>query len=295
MTILRRTSHWICAAILAGPGVWSIQAQAAEDGNDNSQGDEQVATIPPGATGQLQRGVPDPKGNRPRSTPSNLIDHGGPVIPASKTYFIWWGPPSAFPKDATELESVAQGLSGSSYLGIMQQYMRGAPVSTNLAMSAGDTSAPPSRGPQTSTIVNEACKMIAANRWPTDPNALYTVVTSNFPKINYCAWHSHGTCNGVDIKVAYIPNASGVAGCDPGNLYNCNTYSQGTRSMADSYAHEFSEAITDPDINAWYDSSGNEIGDKCNFTYASCVNLGPGNSWQLQEEWSNAISACKQQ
>jgi hypothetical protein len=282
--------------MLAGPCVWNIQARAAEDGNDNSQGDEQVATIPANATGKLQRGVTDAKGpGKQSSQVKNLIDHGGPVVAASKTYFILWGPPVDFPTDVDNLTSLAQGMTSSSYLGIMQQYMRGTSISSTYMMVASDISAPPSRGPQTNTIVNEACKMIAANQWPLDSNALYTVVTSNFPRINYCAWHSHGTCNGVDIKVAYIPNASGVAGCDPGNLYNCNKYSQGTRSMADSWAHEFSEAITDPDINAWYDSGGAEIGDKCNFTYAACVNLGSGNSWQLQEEWSNANSACKQQ
>jgi hypothetical protein len=176
----------------------------------------------------------------------------------------------------------------------MQQYMRTAPVSTAFVISAMDTSAPPARGPSTSTIVNEVCKVITANKWKLDPTALYTVVTSNFPShANYCAWHDHGTCNGTDIKVAYLPNPSGIAGCDPGNLYNCNSYSEGTRSLADSYAHEFSEAITDPDINAWYDNSGNEIGDKCNFKYSACVTLSTG-KWQLQEEWSNAISACQQ-
>lgn len=223
-----------------------------------------------------------------------MIDHGGPVIPGSKAYFIYWGPPASFPSDIMKLESLAQGLSSSSYLDIMGQYMRGASISTNFVMSASDISAPPAHGPQTSAIVSEACKMIAANGWALDPNALYTVVTSNFPKVNYCAWHSHGTCSGVDIKVAYIPNASGVAGCDPGNLFNCNQYSQGTRSIADSYAHEFFEAITDPDINAWYDSRGEEIADKCEFMYSSCVDLGRGNSWQLQEEWSNVGSVCKQ-
>jgi hypothetical protein len=172
--------------------------------------------------------------------------------------------------------------------------MRGATPTTAYVISASDISAPPRRGPSTATIVNEVCSVIKAHGWQPDATALYTVVTSNFPRVNYCAWHDHGTCNGTDIKVAYLPNASGVAGCDPGNLFSCNTYSQGTRSMADSYAHEFSETITDPDINAWYDSSGNEIGDKCNFTYSACVNLGTNNSWQLQEEWSNAAKACVQ-
>jgi hypothetical protein len=64
--------------------------------------------------------------------------------------------------------------------------------------------------------------------------------------------------------------------------------------LADSFAHEFSETITDPDLNAWYDNGGSEVADKCSFMYSVCVNLSTG-SWQLQEEWSNSASACVQQ
>lgn len=260
-----------------------------------NQGNGNADTIPPGARGKLQRGVDNGKG--PKNTqPKNLIDHGGPVRSASQQYFIWWGTPSDFPADAaTQLPALAQGLSNSSYLAIMNQYMRGATATTTFVLSAGDTSAPPSRSPSTATIVDEACKVINANKWTADSNALYTVVTSNFPhNVNFCAWHDHGSCNGVDIQVAYLPNASGVAGCDPGNLFSCNNFTEGTRSLADSYAHEFSEAITDPDLNAWYDAGGSEVADKCSFVYGSCVTLRK-TDWQIQEEWSNAVSGCVQQ
>jgi hypothetical protein len=226
---------------------------------------------------------------------SNLIDHGGEIMPASSVYFIWWGTQASFPTDAMAgMDAVVQGLTGTSFLGVMKQYMRGSNISTQLFNSAIDTSAPPRRSPSTSTIVNEACKIINQKGVTPDPHALYTVITSNFPRANFCAWHSHGTCNGVDIQVAYLPNTTGVAGCDPGNLYNCNNYSQGTRSLANIFSHEFAEAITDSDLNAWYDSSGSEIGDKCAWQFASCVNLSNG-KWQLQEEWSNSAGACVQQ
>ena len=91
-----------------------------------------------------------------------------------------------------------------------------------------------------------------------------------------------------------MPNTTGVAGCDPGNLYNCNGYSQGTRSIANVTSHEYMEAITDANASAWYDSGGSEIGDKCAWQFSSCVNLSTGN-WQLQKEWSNAITGCAQQ
>jgi hypothetical protein len=230
---------------------------------------------------------------------SNLVDHGGRVLASSNTYAIWWGSQRSFPADAESgIDALFEGLNSSSFLGISTQYMRGdggvssSSFHTNLTDAS---SSPPSRAPSTSTIVNEACKVINANRLTADPSALYLVYTSNFPAhVNYCAWHSDGTCNGVTIQVAYMPNTTGIGGCDPGNLYNCNTYTQGTRSLTNVSSHEFMEAVTDPDLNAWYDSSGSEIGDKCAWQFTSCVNLTTGN-WQLQEEWSNSASGCVQQ
>jgi hypothetical protein len=225
----------------------------------------------------------------------NLIDHGGKVLPSSNTYAIWWGTQSAFPSDAkTGLDSLFQGLNGSGILGVTAQYMRGASPASTFHTNWIDTSAPINHAPSVSTIVTEACKVIHQNGAEPDATGVYFVYTSNFPHANYCAWHSHGRCNGVDIQVAYMPNTTGVAGCDPGNLYGCNSYSQGTRSLANVTSHEFMEAITDADLNAWYDNTGAENGDKCAWSFSSCVTLTTG-SWQLQREWSNAVSDCVQQ
>jgi hypothetical protein len=229
----------------------------------------------------------------------NLIDHGGKVLPASNVYTIWWGPPASFPSDAKSgIGSMFQGINGTSFLGVAKQYMRGSTtMTTSYVTSLDDTSSsPPSRGPSTSAIVSEACKVINANGLAADSTALYLVYTSNFPggRVSYCAWHSNGTCNGTNIQVAYMPNTTGIAGCDPGDLYGCNTYSQGTRSLANVSSHEYMETLTDADANAWYDSSGSEDGDKCAWQFSSCVSLKNG-SWQLQKEWSNAISGCQQQ
>lgn len=257
--------------------------------------------IPPDAAGgTLQRGVAP--GNLPgyaraaASSTNNLIDHGGRILPTSQIYYIWWGNHTAWPSDSnSSLTTFASGLNGSSFLGdIFPQYMRGSGVSTGFVESLYDSSAAPTHAPKTSTIVNEACQMITANGKVPDPTAVYVVLTSTFPRgVNYCAWHSYGSCNGTIIQVAYMPNTTGVSGCnDP--VLTCNAYSQGTNSIANVLSHEFSEAITDANASAWYDSSGSEIGDKCAWQFQSCVNL-TNSSWQLQTEWSNAVSGCKQQ
>jgi hypothetical protein len=79
------------------------------------------------------------------------------------------------------------------------------------------------------------------------------------------------------------------------------------------FAHEQFEAITDPDLNAWFDSSGQENGDKCNFNFGATSTCnanglcaaGAGaakynqtfgnNNWMLQQNWRNSGGgACAQ-
>lgn len=237
---------------------------------------------------------------RKSSTSNLLVDHGGRVLPASNVYAIWWGNQASFPTDAKAgIDSLFEGLTSTSFLAIAQQYVRGAaPVTVTFKGNLTDTSSnPPSNSPRTSTIANEACRAIRNNGLTPDPTAIYFVFTSNMPHENsYCAWHSYGYCGGVAIQVAYMPNVAGVAGCDLYDVANlgCNSYSEGTAALANVTSHEFMEAVTDADISAWYDGSGSEIGDKCAWQFASCVNLTSG-PWQLQEEWSNATAGCVQQ
>ena len=230
----------------------------------------------------------------PNQGPTNLVDHGGKILTASKTYAIWWGAPASFPSDAkTGLTSLLSGLGGSSYLQLAQQYMRGAAVTSSYVTSYDDVSSPPSHSPQVRTIVDEVAKMLGPTAVP-DPQAIYFVFTSNDPVKSFCAWHSSGTVNGVTVQVAYLPNTDGVAGCDPGDLFGANTFGEGTRSIADSLAHEFMESVTDAvPVTGWADKNGAEIADKCNFVYGAPVRVGKV-SWQLQEEWSNATGGCVQ-
>lgn len=232
------------------------------------------------------------------TTGGNLIDHGGKVLPVSNTVAIWWGNQSAFPADAQSgIDAMFEGLQGSTFLNVSSQYMRGATSSSSFHTNYTDTSAPPNSSPRVSTIVGEACRVLTANGATPDANTLYLVYTSNFPhQLNYCAFHSFGYCHSTTIQIAYMPNLANVGGCNPLSVADlgCNSYSEGTMALANASSHEFSETITDPLISAWYDNGGSEIGDKCNFSFASCVNLSTG-SFQLQQEWSNQVSGCVQQ
>ena len=66
--------------------------------------------------------------------------------------------------------------------------------------------------------------------------------------------------------------------------------------MASIIAHEQEEAISDPDLNAWYDRRGEENADKCAWTFGTVygpsgaqynVTLGSHN-YLIQRNWVNA-------
>src|SRR5262249_54154652 len=55
---------------------------------------------------------------------------------------------------------------------------------------------------------------------------------------------------------------------------------------------------TDPLLNAWFDASGQEIGDKCNFTFGPLDPAGGdvlwnGHEYIVQQEWDNGTSSCR--
>jgi hypothetical protein len=66
-------------------------------------------------------------------------------------------------------------------------------------------------------------------------------------------------------------------------------------------SHELTEAITDPELNAWFTAQGNEIGDLCNFVYgtntwdsAKANQMWNGRFYELQMEWDNHLKKCVQ-
>jgi len=272
----------------------NLSARAADkDDQKESQG---LEDFPAGATGGThQKGFAHHGGGGV----SNLLDHGGPVLLApTNFYFLWWGTQQAFGSELPLLVNFVQNLGSVDLFRMMDQYTRS---SHSVGLSYTDTnfsdsSAPPSRGPSVSTILGEVCRTITAAGASPDPFGMYAVLTSNFPgHVNYCAWHSWGTCNSQTIQVIYQPNPAGVAGCSTGVYPNNN---QQADSTANTLSHEIFETVTDPDGSAWFDKNGGEIGDKCAWTFnpvaGPYTNLVGNFSYYIQQEWSNKVSGCVQ-
>jgi hypothetical protein len=193
------------------------------------------------------------------------------------------------------------GMNRSAYLATANQYMRGRKAQTSFGGSFNDTTTSLPKKPMSAAMLGtEVQHVLAVNNLAVDPNGIYFVFTANMPNGGgFCAWHDNATVDGRQVAVAYMPNIGGVAGCDPGSQFDTTHYSETTRALANVSAHEMMEAITDAQPSsslAWIDGSGEEIGDKCAWQFADGVTLGSSNlQWQLQEEWSNAVTGCVQQ
>ncbi len=115
-----------------------------------------------------------------------------------------------------------------------------------------------------------------------DLNGIYIVVTAPDVKISgfctsFCAYHTHTTVNGADVRYALIPDPSQkCSGCNGGIAVYGDTVTpnldMGADTMTDDIMHELSETVTDPDISAWYTQSGAENADLCNYVYATSMN-----------------------
>lgn len=231
----------------------------------------------------LQKGVARP---RPATSSVDMTWHGGTVITSNKTLAIFWGSWSNPGDIITGIDSFFGGWGGSGMAKDSDEYTGSNGQVTSASTYLGhtiDSSTPPKRALSVSGAVAEACKITGNNP---DPSAVYFIYTSTGAgHVSYCAWHSWGNCsNGAAVQVAYMPNITGIAGCNPNS--DVTSESEGLAALANVTSHELSEAITDPRGAGWFDSSNGENGDKCAWAFHNDVSFG-GKTWKLQMEWSN--------
>jgi len=92
---------------------------------------------------------------------------------------------------------------------------------------------------------------------------------------SFCGYHGSFSYGGVQIKYAVFP------------YLNCAACSLSGLTVADMMtivgSHEIREAVTDPNLNAWYDAAGYEADDKCAWHNLYKTNGG----FMVQPEYSN--------
>ena len=254
-----------------------------------------------------------PDGKTP-STPAgpHLNYYGGPVISNLDLVVVYWG--------GNVSDVVTGGITGfyntilpSNYLGMLTEYnvklqkiglgsMRGPYTITPSKCAVGPCSL------DDTDIQAEVQSQVNAGHLPSpvvsfasfNQNTMYMVyfppqvtisLGSDKSCQQFCAYHGTFAANFGTELYGVIPDFGAGSGCDRG----CGSGTQ-FQNITSVSSHEFTEAITDPDVGlaqdfapplAWYDPVNGEIGDICNHQHV--VVLG----YTVQKEWSNAQNACK--
>jgi hypothetical protein len=284
---MRRRSLVLALAALSLAAVPALVGSAAADPPELAPGSHAGASDH--VVYQYDRAHYASRGAKPTSRVL-MTNHGGPVLTSSATQAIFWGPKwanSSFPGDKiTGIDTWYKGFGGSNYAATNVEYSGSNGTVTKSSTYGGhliDTSTA-SGGGSTNAILAEVAKTITS---PVS-NGYYAVYT-DLPRGNagYCAWHSYGSVRGTPVQFAFFWSLDGDPGCDPQD--SSGLHSQGLAALANVSGHELSEATTDPALNAWYDGSGAENGDKCAWTFGGALaTLSNGSQWKIQGEWSNA-------
>lgn len=256
---------------------------------------------------------------------TNMVYNGGVVQTAPSIYVVYWGSTWTTTGDPRHVQAYLNNFlsraGGSSWLGTVTQYTQTVSgLKTAVGNAAGsyagtwnDTSTIPnlnSSSTYQSYLAAEA-QRAATHFGNHSQNANYIIALPHSVKVYqfagscgwicyfigaYCAWHSTTTSSGSTIaytNLPYQPDAG--SSCGAGSVNGSTAYDDGVSIVA---GHEQAEAETDPQLNAWYDSSGSEIGDKCAWTNLQDTSFGGGtlgtNDFPTQPLWSNAVSGCVQ-
>ncbi|CAF0924098.1 unnamed protein product [Rotaria sp. Silwood1] len=240
---------------------------------------------------------------------NNMKNHGGPVMQGTiNVYLIWYGnwgtntAPNVIIPFLSGLKDTAWwAITTTYYQGTTQLKYAGNPVyknSTNVLNTYGTSLS----NANIQQIVSDS---ITSGVFPSDTNGVYFVLTSAEVTASsgfctsYCGWHNHGTIGGKDIKYSFVGNPDRCINSCAAQTTSPNG-NAGADGMANIIAHELTETVTDPDLNGWYDASGQENADKCAWTFGTMQTTNgakwnmqsSGYNYLIQQNWSLTRIAC---
>lgn len=236
-----------------------------------------------------------------------LVNHGGPVIATAGFWALYWNSSVA---NSTQT-SLVQGTStkyaslreqmdafitsfgndptySSQAVGddfsIVQQY--GAPISSTVQKWGAYVASERAKASiSDSGVRNFIASLFNSGAVNVSTNIIYGVYLPAGMKVTmsggascstFCGYHGHFNYGGFDIRYAVFP------------YLDCNACKLSNLTVADMMtivvSHEIREAVTDPQLNAWYDSSGYEADDKC--AWHNLYRMAEG-GFVVQPEFSN--------
>ena len=349
MTNLIKAPMKIAAMFLTAVGLLMPCGVVAQSLNLKSQGYDAHIMPPPGSAAHLNHLANSASaGGGFGPVTGALTYHGGPIMQTANTYAIFWVPPTLQSGAAASMtahyQNVQTGLlslyPGHGIDNNNTQYYSSSRVGfffwTSYIENAGsfagsyvDTSAFPAPGCadwltpgnclSDAQIQAEVQKVMTLKGWTGGLNNMFFVYTPSgmgscqgpyCAYSDYCAYHGYFSSGGTTVIYANMPYADASACQLPG------AGSPNGDSAADAEAsvtsHELTEAITDPELNAWTDAFGSEIGDLCAWNYGTNTwdsnqanqfwpwpSYGPfiidrPSYFELQQEYDNHTASCVQ-
>lgn len=284
-------------------GTVASQGQSQELANSpkviaRSRNNHDEQPIAPGRVGNAKPGS------------NGITYHGGPLLGVVGSapvtaYYIWYGNWSGN-NAVTILTDLIQNIAPSPYFNINTTYYNASNASVvNSATYGGSTTDNYSRGTTLSdsavqAVVSDA---ISSGRLPNNTSGVYFVLTSADVNessgfcTSYCGWHTYGTIAGSNIKYSFVGNAARCPSACAAQTTGPNG-NAGADAMASIIAHELEEAVTDPNINAWYQGRYQENADKCAWTFGTTYTTSNGakanmklgtRDYLIQQNWVNAL------
>jgi hypothetical protein len=263
-----------------------------------------------------------------------LVYHNGPVIQGSlTTYAIFWVPAKLQNGGATSMTAhyqlvesnmlrdyEAHGLDNNNtqyyqVVSNVKQYIQnkgafgGSYVDTDPFPASGcSDSATPGDCITDAQLQTELQKVMTLKGWTGGLGKMFLVFTSSgegscfdsssssCAYTDYCAYHSYisGT-----TPIVYSNEPFGnTSDCQEPGTPSPNADPQAD-TAATAAAHEVTEAVTDPELDAWYTAGGSEIGDLCAYNYgpntwdsAKANQMWNGRYYEIQTMYSNHVLGC---
>lgn len=235
----------------------------------------------------------------------DLINHGGPQIPNAAFMAIYWNASVANSTETSTLNGYTYGTvreqvsacvrnfadganwdnSATDDYTIVQQYGSQNDIANSLFARTDFVDTKQTTGMIKDSAIRSYLKsLFDAGTVIVDENTIYGVYFPPGMKVSlqgtscssFCGYHSTFTYNGQHIKYAAFP------------YLNCSACKLNALSVADMLtivtSHEVREAVTDPQLNAWYDLTGYEADDKC--AWHNLYRMAEG-GFMVQPEYSN--------
>ena len=238
---------------------------------------------------------------------NNLVYRGGPVMEGTaQAYAIFWEPTGSYvsPRYNSLILQYFKDIGSSSLYHNDTQYKdstNNAPTSAVLGGSWIDTAGYPSGTLSDAQVQAEVTHAQSVNGWSSSLKNVFFVFTAKGENIcinsstcfgsTFCAYHGNF---GNTLYAAMPYTGTYLANCGVPSSPNKDFDADSTINVT---SHEQNEAATDPLGTAWYDSIGNEIGDKSAWKFGKLNAAGgdvtwKGHSYEVQKEWDNKVKGC---